>query len=170
MSFPPHHFVVAIFFFLLCPKQGKASHYENGHKLNHTTSLPPSLPPFTRLTPTGPPAVMAAFQSYWSVATTYRPFWRHFHYFPLYYFLDMVLHRMWREMYAEYQIHKILTWGQFEISSAKRRAGGAKEHATVVSERRSVNDYDGFALGHKNGTILPSPGSGYRKTNFISAC
>eukprot|EP00754_Rhynchopus_humris_P048187 Rhum_TRINITY_DN7611_c0_g1::Rhum_TRINITY_DN7611_c0_g1_i1::g.23787::m.23787 len=124
----------------------------------------------TRYSPTwaywGPPAIMAGFQSWWCVSTTYRPYWRHFAYFPVFYFLDMVLHRMWREMYAEYQIHKILTWGQYEISASKRRAGGAKDHAVTVSERRTLNDYEGMALGHKNGTILPTPGSGYAKSTF----
>eukprot|EP01064_Diplonema_japonicum_P020779 TRINITY_DN30356_c0_g1_i1.p1 TRINITY_DN30356_c0_g1~~TRINITY_DN30356_c0_g1_i1.p1 ORF type:complete len:158 (+),score=5.84 TRINITY_DN30356_c0_g1_i1:45-518(+) len=100
----------------------------------------------------GPPGLGAAFISYMTVNRAYRPWWMNFWYFPATYFLLLTVVRFNREFYFEYQIHKILTWGQHELGQAKRRIQGGKETALHVSERRGVEDRDGY-WDHRAGSI-----------------
>ncbi|KAJ9444192.1 hypothetical protein DIPPA_14489 [Diplonema papillatum] len=90
----------------------------------------------------GGPTVIAGFLSWFVAHRGYRQWWVGFYFFPAFFVSIATLIRFHREFYFEYQIHKILTWGQFELSAAKRRLAGAKEHPVPTAERRSEYDLD----------------------------
>eukprot|EP01063_Lacrimia_lanifica_P028932 TRINITY_DN431_c0_g1_i1.p1 TRINITY_DN431_c0_g1~~TRINITY_DN431_c0_g1_i1.p1 ORF type:complete len:158 (+),score=44.17 TRINITY_DN431_c0_g1_i1:48-521(+) len=100
----------------------------------------------TRFSPTwsywGPPAFWSAGLSYWAVQRHQKPFWMQFLYFPAYYASLLFVIRYHREFYFEYQIHKVLTWGQHELGHAKRRMAAGKESPVPTSERRTKEDWD----------------------------
>eukprot|EP01061_Rhynchopus_euleeides_P026379 TRINITY_DN43136_c0_g1_i1.p1 TRINITY_DN43136_c0_g1~~TRINITY_DN43136_c0_g1_i1.p1 ORF type:complete len:170 (+),score=13.82 TRINITY_DN43136_c0_g1_i1:162-671(+) len=103
----------------------------------------------------GYPAIMAGLQSYHIVGTCYKPWWKYFHVFPIMYFTNSILIRAVKESFVEYQVHKLLTWGQFEISSAKRRLAGAKESPVNVAEARTPGDIDGMGSILGGGVLQP---------------
>ena len=80
--------------------------------------------------------------SYWIVGRGMMPWWMGFQTFGATLFAVNFLMRWHREFYFEYQLHKILTWGQFEISHGKRRILGEKDKALTLPDRRTKDDLD----------------------------
>eukprot|EP01060_Flectonema_neradi_P000875 TRINITY_DN1051_c3_g1_i1.p1 TRINITY_DN1051_c3_g1~~TRINITY_DN1051_c3_g1_i1.p1 ORF type:complete len:178 (+),score=16.87 TRINITY_DN1051_c3_g1_i1:78-611(+) len=100
----------------------------------------------TRYAPTwsywGPPITMGAITSYFMVIRGMMPWWLSFHYFGGTVLAINFMLRWHREFYFEYQLHKILTWGQFELSYSKRRMLGEKDKAMQLPDRKTKEDFD----------------------------
>ena len=77
-----------------------------------------------------------------------------FRLFPVLYLGNSIVIRLMKESYVEYQIHKVLSWGQYEISSAKRRLGSAKETPVPIAPHRTPGQTDTLlALNGRSGML-----------------
>eukprot|EP01065_Artemidia_motanka_P051961 TRINITY_DN9261_c0_g1_i1.p1 TRINITY_DN9261_c0_g1~~TRINITY_DN9261_c0_g1_i1.p1 ORF type:complete len:160 (+),score=25.02 TRINITY_DN9261_c0_g1_i1:101-580(+) len=90
----------------------------------------------------GPSAIAATFVAFIGSVRNHRPWWNFFIIFPGVYLFHFTLWRWQNNNRWEYQMHKLLTWGQHEIGFAKRRTSAGKQFSVPQAER-TPHDLDG---------------------------